>query len=437
MDEVCEQKWLKKRRNSYFVYLVTFFTLGASGAGPTLWIYISTLMNVENKGLYYGLINASTQIPPMLFSAVVARRADKTGRITLWLIIVNFVAMCGSILYVTNFSPVCLIFGRTLTGFQTLLRPLIVGEIARSYKKEEVSGKIGLCILMRKIGRASSPLLLMAFTKLDIWYGSIHITYGNISGVWLFILCVLLQILVFTLHGDISRDRNIMEEDVKIVKEISGETPVSNNSSGSVCYVLKRILSNGDTALVLNVTFWASLWRRVGRRVIPIAVLDTLAYSVDISNICFIVYGVLTVAMGFLYTKYKDKNHLYYYGIVSLVSIIIYSTCLRLVSKEFSFSANCSMLMIYIMFLAVNNITEDFFSVVTFVKLSHESQQCFSASIRGTVSKIGALIGGFTCAYVYYNIKYTYILILVTSACLTIMVKLRRSSLMNPKPVIS
>lgn len=425
--------WLKRRTNAYYVYLMIFFMFGASTPDPTIWIYVSRLMHAHKKRLTYGLLNLTYTVTAIIFPAVAARYTDQFRRIKLLTIILNIVAIGGCILYIIPIDPVFPILGRLFIASQTALRPLIIGEIARTYDRDDINTKIGTCILFENIGKGVGPLLTMAFTNLETLLFGIRVNYGNVTGLVSFVLFTLLLVFTCILHHDVSNEHDIRwaeEQRVRELLERKGDTDATPSSA------IQRMFTHPDTLLVLNITFWSSLWRQTGYRVIAIIVLHTLRYQYASSNVCHIVYFVVTVMISFLYNIHKSKKHLFYYGLASLISLIIFSTCLRIIYKKFSFAENMVLLTIFVIMLAVNKVAESYFSVVTFVNLMHQNQLCFGSSVQDGVSKIGLAIAELYSAYIYKNIIDVYILIMVTTVICIIALILRKRSLDNIKPVI-
>ena len=138
------ESWKRKRKITFVVYVLQYFVSGmeVSINMGTLWIYVSTLINTERRGLFYGLINAAIFLPTILFSAPIARWADHTRRIKFCMIIINFLSMVGSILYIIPWSSIYALCGSFFQGFSITTRPLIVGEIACSF--DEVEQKLPL-----------------------------------------------------------------------------------------------------------------------------------------------------------------------------------------------------------------------------------------------------------------------------------------------------
>ena len=78
-------------------------------------------------------MHAASYLPCLLFINVVAHLGDKYRRIKLIIIILNFITIIGSIVYLIPNSPMYLLLGRFLTGFNIAARPLMTGEMARVY----------------------------------------------------------------------------------------------------------------------------------------------------------------------------------------------------------------------------------------------------------------------------------------------------------------
>lgn len=430
------EKWKTQRCNSYVVYLLIFFTFGASLPDPTIWIYVSRLMTAHTERLNYGLVNLSYTLTAIVFPVLASRSSENFRCLKVWMVALSFSAFFGSILYSIPFDPIFAILGRILVASQTALRPIIIGEIIRTYKPEEASKKIGSCVVLEVIGRGIGPLLAMTMTNLDTWILGVHFTYGNITGLLSAFMYFFLITSIVIMHQDISKSHQLDNKDntssgvstSQLNDEANGSPAALDQSE-----MLKRICSHPDTLLVLIITFMSSLWRQMGERVIAIVVIHALDYSYAVSNTCYVLYATFLVLFTLLYKNFKGKKHLMYYGMVSLDSLILFATCLRVISNQFGFGINMALLSLFVLGLAVNKITENFFSIVTFVHLLPPNQLCFAAMVHDVVSKAGMIVSDLCVAYMYKYIEDVYILILVSALTCGVLMIARKNSINEAK----
>jgi len=167
--------------------------------------------NKDQLNIYYGLMYAASYLPCLLFITVVAHLGDKYRRIKLIIFILNFVTIIGSIVYLIPNSPMYLLLGRFLTGFNIAARPLMTGEMARVYNQDELGTKIQIFRGTYVFGKASGTLLVALFLNTDFFLGSIHIQYANISSLIIFCLTCFAQLLVVLFVHDLSKELDLKE----------------------------------------------------------------------------------------------------------------------------------------------------------------------------------------------------------------------------------
>ena len=374
----CELKlWRRKRSRTFVVYILQYFVNGMEltvNIG-TSWIYVSTLMNTDRPGLYYGLINAAAFLPPILFSAVIARWADHTRRIKFCLIIVNFLSMVGSILYIVPLSPLYALCGSFLQGFSLTARPLIVGEIARSF--DEVQQKLPILQGAYVVGLSMAPLFTVIFIETNFWIGNIHITYGNVSGLLILTLVALLQILVVTLVNDLSREFDLKKE----MNKCNG----NNNPTCTVSWleVLKRIVSQTDTIFIMALTIFLGYLDAVCYRFLPFIIIQSLHYSYYVVNLSFTLFSVIVLIELFVLIKCKITTRgVYYCGIASLFSLIIISGELFIFAMHIhDFATNITTLVLFVFCLSLYSLSDKIFTQIICANLTHSSNQCYVEGI--------------------------------------------------------
>ena len=360
------ESWKRKIKIIFVVYVLQYFVSGmeVSINMGTLWIYVSTLMNTEKRGLFYGLINAAIFLPTILFSAPIARWADHTRRIKFCMIIIIFLSMVGSILYIIPWSPIYALCGSFFQGFSITTRPLIVGEIARSF--DVVEQKLPLLTAAYMVGMSIGPAFTVIFSETNFWIGNLHITYGNISGLIILTLTVLLQILVVTLVNDLSR-----EFDLKQVKKCND----NNIPTCTVSWleIIKRIVSQTDAIFIMILSIYLGYLDALLFRLLPLIIIQSLHYGYYVVNISFTSYAVIYIIEIFVLIKYKITTRgVYYCGIASLFSLIIISGELFIFAMHIhDFATNITMLVLFVFSLSLYFLSDRLFTQIVCAKLTH------------------------------------------------------------------
>lgn len=282
--------WKTKRSSTYLVFMFFYFVIGLELGciNATLWIYVSTLLKTGNDKLYYGLINAAFYVPSLFFPPIVSRFVDKTRRTKLCLISILCLSLAGSILFPIYVSPLFPLVGRFLSGFTIAVSPLMLSEVARSYTSKELMQRIPLLNGSQVFGYGFGPLISIFFTKVNFWIGWIHITYANVIGPVLFLVNLALLFAVIFFSYDLSR-----EYDMK--SHTNGKNKERKDylvGSESTVDILKRIVQNTDTLLIVTISVFFGIVDQLMCRVLPVLIIDELHFSYTFLNASFIGFSV-------------------------------------------------------------------------------------------------------------------------------------------------
>ncbi|XP_057310523.1 uncharacterized protein LOC130648488 [Hydractinia symbiolongicarpus] len=385
--------WERKRRTTVLAYMFLYFLRGIeqSANTATLWIYLTKLIKTEHADVYYGLINIAIYILPMLFSSVVARYADKTRRIKLTIIITNFVSMLGSITYILPWSPLCPFIGKLLNGAVIISKPLMIGEMARSFSPCKLQSKITYLVFSKAVGYVMGPCVVLPFTNLNVWFGQIQIAYGNISGLVLLILTIVAQLWVIFFAHDLSREYDMKKATA------TDETVKHKDLKSSAVKALKGALTSKIIVFMLFISFYGCILNIAFFRGLPVLVLDILGMSYQTVSHVFVLNGICNIVLYIFSIKIKMGNvTVYSLEIASLVSIIIVSFIqFTLVYCGPTINVKVSMLLLYVVSLSVFEIGQEIFLVVIFAKLISSKYQSYLESIREILELIGCILGAF------------------------------------------
>lgn len=380
--------WEKKRKSTILVYMLLNFLKGVeqSADTATLWTYVTDVMKTNQPKLYYGLISVSVYILPMFLSSVVARYADKTRRIKLIIIITNFVVMTGSILYVIPWSPLFPFAGKLLNGGALILRPLMIGEAARSYPPERFHTITAYLVGAKAFAFVTGPCLVLPFKGVNIWLGNLQITYGNISGVILLILTIIVQFFVIFFAHDLSREYDM--------KKVTSETMKQEETGNDAIEVLKNVLKSKMMLFMLIMAFSNALLNIAFFRNFPVLVLDVLSMSYGYVSIGLTINGINVLLLYFGSIEIKIGNvAIYWVGVSSQTSVILLLIFQYIfVHAYLSADIRIVMLALYVVSLSVFEMS-GMFLVVVFAKLISSRDQSYLESIRAIIMQIGGIVG--------------------------------------------
>lgn len=424
------ETWKKKRQTTFLVYMSVFFLRGLerSANTATLWIYLTKLIRTDHPDLYYGLINIAVFIAPMFLSSVVARYADKTRRTKLIIIILNFIAMIGSILYVIPWSPIFPFLGKLLNGGVIISRPLMIGETARSYPSKDVQSKMSYLVFASTLGFMIGPCVVLPFAELNIRFGHVRIQYGNISGIILLFITIVIQLGVVCFAHDLSREFDLKESES--CKEEFSEKRVVQGGDGMK--ILKEALQSKIILFIFAMSVSCFILGVAFGRNFPVLILDVLSMSYGTVAISFVSRSIVALLLCLAVAKIKLGGvHVYWVGILSQVSIITLLICQYIfVYVRLSFGMKITLLVLYNAAASFAEIGEHLFLVVVFVQLVSSKNQSYLEGIRGILKQTASILGGLLSLMF---LKYAVIFVaLALNVMLTLLLCYFRHDIMHP-----
>ena len=437
VNENINEKWIQKRRTTYMVIMYLYFIMGFENSAniATLWIYITTLMDTKHPEVFYGLINAAFYIPTLLISAAVSRWADKTRRFKLCLTVIIYINMSGSILYLIPFSPYFALFGKFFQGFCMVLCPMVVAEVARSYHSDVLQHKLAVLSGIYTFGFSIGPVIPTIFEKVDFWIGGVHIAYGNISGLVVLMLLIVLQILIALFSHNLSKEYDLKQNTQESTK--TNEIDVNDENKSWMC-VMKNVATNPDISFMIFLSFYATYLEIALFRMLPIIILDHLHYGNIIVNICFVGYSCMNITLLAIIVVFKiNDRYLFYCGLFSLVTIIVMAGAIFTFSLHLkNIGINATALITFLVVFGCFVLGESTFNKVVCAKLTRSCNQAYVGSIREFFKRLGSITGAYTAFYVSNNLLLFCILLVVTAIILIFIMLLRKNILMCPKPVV-
>ena len=200
--------WKKKRTRTICTYAFHKFILGMeySLTFATLWIYLNTLVETSNPKLFYSLISGSFHISGFVLTLVAGRIVDRYRNARAIYLVVTTLIAIGNFMYAIPFSPYFVLAGRFLSGCAVAIRPVCTGEIVRSYAKKDLVRINALQGASFGLGLTLGPALNFAFLNVDFHIGSWHLTYVNSPAVFLGLIFLVVDVLIFFTVSDLSKE---------------------------------------------------------------------------------------------------------------------------------------------------------------------------------------------------------------------------------------
>ena len=123
-----------------------------------------------------------------------------------------------------------------MQGCAFAFRPLMVGEIVRSYHSNELQHKLPVLACSEAFGSAAGPVIMTMFLHTDFRIFDMHVTYANVSCTVFLSLGIIIQVLVVLMVSDLSREFDLKQhyEYIIVNEEITEEIVNEENTEENV-----------------------------------------------------------------------------------------------------------------------------------------------------------------------------------------------------------
>ena len=500
LDAVSHDKWLKKRKLTTTAFAVQNVLLGWDYGLVfiNLWIYIEKVVETDKPKIYYSVILVSYMLCAFLSSVYLCKLADQYRNIRILFLVSNSALVIGNIIYMFPFSPWILLIGRVITGAGLSQRSIISGELARCYPRDQLTSKFSIMGMANSLGFVVAPIVNILFRSVDIWIGTWHVTYVNISGLYMSIIFGLAQILCIFMIFDLSKEydlkyevesanksskssRHALNYETRMVKgaidsqnecELNGDTAngavylkygtESNTNFGAsngrhftdatektfllpegrklqVRWIAKELMSHYDTGILLGLGFLESFLIMSFNMCLPIIIMDILKWSVTSFNAIFLCTGIICVIPCLVLICKTFTDPVVFY--ISVLSIFGYAL-LQLIEILFTlhkqnFTFNVILCVLYCVFYANSMIIKDVLLGGFLAKMVCSQYQSLSDSIRVAFSRVGDIAALMSAPYALQKIDVVgsvYISIILVFIVLLI---LRKRTLRHPNIIIT
>ena len=434
-DEALKQ-WKKKRTSTFMIYCLVYLLSGMHTAfmNATIWIYVTRQIVNDNPYFVFGMINAILFLPSVILNPLIAYFGDKFRRPKIMLFLTNTLVILGSFLYMVYYSAWYPIIGTCLLGFRFSIRPILVGEIARSYSPDELVKKLPLFSNFFYVGLCPTSIILIFFGKIDINVGGLHIQYGNISSIFLIALAIIIQALtVFYVH-DLSKEYDLKQEEVEKVENsqslLKEETPNHVKK-------LQRLFASFDVVLSYCLALIFGYAEVSMLKYIPVVILTKLGYSVAVLNIGLFLQSLMSIGVIVVIVRVSiNSKTAYYICIVAFLAMIIMGFVFMLLKPTNTYTINWILAMLVYILFSVFYLAEDVFLLCITAKLVKSDIQSFAESFRMSCRSLALMLAGLSIDMIvhYYSIFYLTLSVLIL-ILLGLMVY-RRGTLQNPVPSV-
>ena len=315
LDEEKFKEWKIKRRDTLIIFCMQCLVNGMAYTmfNNTFWVYIKNQLKPDKPYQIYSLMIFLFYLPTMLFSFISSNIYDRYQRCCRFMIVINFVSIIGSVVYVIDFSIYLPLTGCLLLGCRLLIQPAIIGDLARSYAPEDNTYVLPLTNFFFYFGSVPASIILFLAKDINLQIGMFHVTYGNCCGLMMALFFFLQEILIALFAHDLSREfdfkeyilhtkiKTMFENNEKGVNDEEQSTSTiyfsgkitGNDHCRSIIKDLKRIATNFDVNLVY---FLVLLFNYIGTLIfgyVPLLTQVDLKYTVDYLNIFYLTFSTI------------------------------------------------------------------------------------------------------------------------------------------------
>ena len=434
-DEALKQ-WKKKRTSTFMIYCLVYLLSGMHTAfmNATIWIYVTRQIVNDNPYFVFGMINAILFLPSVILNPLIAYFGDKFRRPKIMLFLTNTLVILGSFLYMVYYSAWYPIIGTCLLGFRFSIRPILVGEIARSYSPDELVKKLPLFSNFFYVGLCPTSIILIFFGKININVGGLHIQYGNISSIFLIALAIIIQALtVFYVH-DLSKEYDLKQEEVEKVENsqslLKEETPNHVKK-------LQRLFASFDVVLSYCLALIFGYAEVSMLKYIPVVILTKLGYSVAVLNIGLFLQSLMSIGVIVVIVRVSiNSKTAYYICIVAFLAMIIMGFIFTLMKPTNTYTINWILAMLVYILFSVFYLAEDVFLLCITAKLVKSDIQSFAESFRMSCRSLALMLAGLSIDMIVHYYSIFYLTLSVVILILLGLMVYRRGTLQNPVPSV-
>ena len=423
----------------------------------TFWVYIENQLKPDKPYQIYSLTIFLFYLPTMLFSFISSNIYDRYRRCCRFMIIINFISIIGSVMYVIDFSIYLPLTGCLLLGCRLLIQPAIIGDLARSYAPEDSTYVLPLTNFFFYFGSVPASIILFLAKDMNLQISIFHITYGNCCGLVMALFFFLQEILIALFAHDLSREFDfkeyILQAEIKTRLEMN-ERDVNDEeqSTSTICFSgkitgnedcksiikdLKRVATNVDVNLVYFLVF---LFNYIGALIfgyLPLLIQVDLKYTVDYLNIYYLTFSIIfAIFLPVLIFVKLSSKWAYRVGLASFILLPVIVICLKVINKNEEKIFNVGWLSLIAFLLGVVYTGEDTFLTCTVAKFVKPDIQSFADGIRTVSAMIGLAFGNLSISSFFHHCEVFSVALLIILVISILAIIIRKRTLEDPKAIV-
>lgn len=399
--EVDLAKWKVKRRRCFIVYCILAIFLGIeySVITPSLWFYLQSIVHKDVK-MFYGITLAAYYISAISTSFIITWIADKTRETKLIMLILIALEMIGNIFYCVYFAVLYPLIGRTIQGFGDVNSSIMLGEISRSYKKEEITSKVSTIVMCFSVSFVCAPALNVVFHLIDVDIYGFHLNFGNMPGLLMLVLFTIMFLAVVLFTSNLSKEydlkRNEIENKVEEEPSCSSKKIKENNKTMKTRNqnpnkLFKYFEFNLLIAVCFLMSFSVVAFFDVA---MPIITSKEFGYTSIRTSMLFLAAALLFIIVTQV-IKHLSKTYTDYHMLILGLVLFIISTSLLFTFTLINHKFNTLRHVIYIVHILTLGVcwsVEQLLAKSLLTKITPSMHQTYSEGVRRSTSSLACIL---------------------------------------------
>ena len=367
--------------------------------------------------------------------------------------------------------------GRTICGLSEPFSSVVSGEIFRIYDKEGSTRAMVWLASIYSFGFMIGPSLNFVFTGIEFQIGPIQVNNLNFAAIFMPALLCIVTVIANCLVHDCSLEFDLKDylqnNSTDTIKGFDTSNVTKSNSPGSnsaasltsfnnilpleeedvnkatkndillapshensfpIKVVVRNLLTNKDTLLILVATFVFMYTIFAATALIPLLLTITLNWSLESVSIAYAGFGITYFVVLIFIARYcKSSRSVYFTSIASIVSQILTACvllCLNVLERNYD--RDIFLIVLLLVSLTLGWCFDDVLIRVLLANMVPSKIQSFSETLRAGVCKIAVIAASFTVTDVLPWLHWWSSGIMVFNILLLVVFLIRWKHMINP-----
>lgn len=448
-----QEKWMKKRMYTFYVFCAITFSLGCelSLMIPSMMFYMRDIIETKHVKLFYGAAISAYPLGSIVATYVFGSTVQtKRMRTRAMLFVLVLFQVLGNVIFCFYYSPIFPVLGRLLSGIGDFSNMVIVDAVGRCYEKRLVTKKLSWLVVCYSTGALISPIFNIVFHDVDFKIGGFRISYGNLPGVALTIMFLVDFLLVLLFVSDLSKESDIKRQiesgdKVSLLNEHSSdrlkefvigvdESSEKNNTMNTLD-LMRKMVKDLDIVLLLCLSFIASYALFAFDSLLSLILSNYFNLGVSAASATFLmnifVFLIFCALLGKISATFSDIN------IILSVFILLLTGLISILILSVTHHPNVLSYILFVIYATTSSLCWTIEEVLTRSLLSKIIPwRCQSSAegIRRTISSLAFVISGVASSLLFQYLPYVISTLLLLVFILFVLFLRQRKSMSITMP---